>query len=201
MKTYVGGTAVDSDLIAGGATGSFDQALGFVSADETIYIAICPNGSRVSDQFTGLDFNLVRLPTAGQPIDNILGTVSTDGSLITYDPGSAFNGLAAGQTVDETITYTIRDLTSTLDYDGGTALFTAGQTITSGSGGSATIVAVNGDATSGTLRLKDITGTFADNDTLTGGGGGSARLDGVSCAVCSPPPSVRSCWGAARWRR
>lgn len=185
IETAVETTAVASTPVAGGASGSFDQLLGFANANDTIYIAICPNGSRVSDYFSGLDFDLVKLPSAESQLNDILGTVSTDGSTITYDPGTAFDGLAAGQTVDETITYTIRDLSSSLDYDGGTAAFTVGQTLTSSSGGTAEILSINGDATSGTLRLGVITGTIADNDTLSDGSGGAAVANGAPIASTS----------------
>ncbi|BCX46797.1 hypothetical protein HAHE_07050 [Haloferula helveola] len=185
VETLVGSTPVATTPVAGGGSGNFDQLLGFVNADDTIYIAIGPDGSRASDYFSNLDFTLVKLPSAESQLDDILGTVSTDGSTITYDPAGAFTGLAAGQTVDETITYTIRDLSSELDYDGGTVAFNVGQTLTSSSGGSATILAVDGDATSGTLRLGVITGTINDNDTLTGSGGGSALANGTPVASTS----------------
>ena len=185
IETAVETTAIGSTPVAGGASGNFDQLLGFANANDTIYIAVCPNGSRFSDAFENFDFELVKLPSAESQLNDILGTVSTDGSTITYDPGTAFDGLAAGQTVDETITYTIRDLSSSLDYDGGTVAFTVGQTLTSSSGGSAEILSINGDATSGTLRLGVITGTIADNDTLSDGSGGAAVANGAPIASTS----------------
>ncbi|GAA5479049.1 LamG-like jellyroll fold domain-containing protein [Haloferula helveola] len=185
VETLVGPAAINSTPVAGGATASFDQLLGFANADDTIYIAISPSGSRSSDYFADLDFTIVKLPSADSQLNDILGTVTTDGSTITYDPGTVFNGLAAGQTVDETITYTIRDLSSTLDYDGGTVAFAVGQTVTSSSGGSAEILSISGDATSGTLRLGVISGTINDNDTLAGGGGGAALANGTPVASTS----------------
>lgn len=55
-----------------------------------------------------------------------------------------------------------------LGYDGGTAIFTAGATLTGDtSNAEATIVQVIGNATSGTLYLKGITGVFTDNEPLS----------------------------------
>ena len=52
-------------------------------------------------------------------------------------------------------------------YDGGTGDFTVGQVCTSSSGGTGTIVAVNGTTSNGTLVLTGQSGTFNNNDTLT----------------------------------
>lgn len=72
---------------------------------------------------------------------------------------------------------------TTLAYDGGTVIHTAGSTLTGGtSGTTATIAQVIGDATSGVLYLTDITGTgFEDDETLTDDGGtpGASVANGV----------------------
>lgn len=69
----------------------------------------------------------------------------------------------------------------TLAYDAGTVSFTAGETLTGGtSGATATIVAVDGDETSGTLIIHTVSGgPFTDNETITDGAGGSADADGT----------------------
>ena len=69
---------------------------------------------------------------------------------------------------------------STLAYDGQTANFTAGQTLTGGtSGATALIVADSDSGTTGTLTLHDIVGTFENNETITDGAGGSATANGT----------------------
>lgn len=60
----------------------------------------------------------------------------------------------------------------TMLYDGGTGgAPVVGETVTDGgTGATGIITAVSGDATSGRLWLRNITGTFADNGSLTTGG-------------------------------
>lgn len=70
----------------------------------------------------------------------------------------------------------------TLGYDGGTAAFTAGKTLTGGtSDATAVIVSVTGTAVSGTLSLHTITGTFANDEPITDNGTvpGAAVVNGV----------------------
>ena len=68
-----------------------------------------------------------------------------------------------------------------LEYDGGTALFARDEVVTGGtSTATATVLRVVGDATSGTLYLKSITGTFDDDETLTGDVLGDADVNGVA---------------------
>lgn len=70
-----------------------------------------------------------------------------------------------------------------LSYDGGSAIFNEGATLTGGtSGTTATILQVIGDATSGVLYLSGITGAgFDDDETLSDDGGtpGAAVADGT----------------------
>lgn len=71
---------------------------------------------------------------------------------------------------------------SKLNYDAGTADFTAGQTVTGGtSGATATIYKVVPSVTAGegTLWVTGITGTFVNNEILTDGAGGSATANGT----------------------
>lgn len=70
-----------------------------------------------------------------------------------------------------------------LDYDGGTAIFNEGSTLTGAtSTATANIVQIIGDATSGTLYLNDVTGgPFQDDEVLSDDGGtpGAAVANGI----------------------
>jgi len=71
-----------------------------------------------------------------------------------------------------------------LDYDGGSVAFARGETVTGAGGASATIIAVNGDATSGTLYIGTVTsGPFNDDEVLTGSIAGAAVADGADAAL------------------
>lgn len=81
----------------------------------------------------------------------------------------------------------------TLDFDAGTAAFTAGETLTGGtSGATATIERVVkmsgswGSTAAGYLVLSGITGTFQNNETITDGASGSATADGTQAAITLP---------------
>ena len=78
-------------------------------------------------------------------------------------------------------TATVRRLVQTysLKYKSGTAVFTAGKTLT-GTTGTATILST-GSAASGTLVIYNITGTFTDGTALTDDGTipGAALCDGT----------------------
>jgi len=74
----------------------------------------------------------------------------------------------------------------TLSYDGGTAAFTAGKTLTGAtSHATATILTLTGNATAGTLYIHSITGTFQNNEPLSDNGTvpGAALADGVAVAA------------------
>lgn len=72
----------------------------------------------------------------------------------------------------------------TLAYDGGTAVFSIGQTITGGtSGATGHIVSIDGDEISGTLVIDTLSGTFQDNEALTDGAGGAAVANGTQTAA------------------
>jgi len=66
-----------------------------------------------------------------------------------------------------------------LAYDGGTVLFTAGQTVTGAGGANGKIAFVDGVIASGTLYLVDVTGTFVDGEVITDGAGGAAKANGT----------------------
>jgi hypothetical protein len=72
-------------------------------------------------------------------------------------------------------------------YDGGTAAFTVGETLTGGtSTATGTIASVQGDTTSGTLWLTGVSGTFQDDEAITSAAGAAvadgADADGSSVA-------------------
>ena len=69
-----------------------------------------------------------------------------------------------------------------LDYDGGTAIFNVGKTVTGAdSGHTATIYAIVGDAVSGVLLLNGASGIFQDNEVITDNDAspGAAVADGT----------------------
>ncbi len=66
-----------------------------------------------------------------------------------------------------------------LPYDGGTAAFVPGETV-SGATGVGIVMSVDGDATSGTLTIILITPGFVDNESISGSGSGSATVNSSS---------------------
>ncbi len=76
-----------------------------------------------------------------------------------------------------------------LSYDSGTSIFHAGATLTGqASGATAVIKWVDGDAVSGTLALKQLSGTFSDNETIhdNKNPAGSALANGVETQTSKP---------------
>lgn len=69
----------------------------------------------------------------------------------------------------------------TLGYDGGTAVFTAGKTLTGATSHATAIIVSTGAAASGTLTLHTITGTFQNDEVITDNNGtpGAAVVNGV----------------------
>jgi autotransporter-associated beta strand protein/VCBS repeat-containing protein len=91
------------------------------------------------------------------------GTVTTDGSTISYDPGGAFNYLAAGETATDTFTYAISD------GDGGTSSATVTVTI-NGANDGPLVTVDNGSMTVNETQTAINSGTFSDfdsSDTVT----------------------------------
>lgn len=69
----------------------------------------------------------------------------------------------------------------TLPYDTGTGLFVVGETIAGAGGATGRVVAVNGDATSGTLTIvRTNTTVFVADEVLTGGTLGAAAVNSVT---------------------
>lgn len=103
----------------------------------------------------------------------------------------ALNGDDAAQLYDGSAFSQVDDATHTLDYDAETGTFTAGLTLTGGtSSATATIVEVIDNGTTGTLRLKSVSGTFQDNETITDSSTGSADADGTQVAVTATVTGV-----------
>ena len=86
----------------------FDCELGYLNAGDTVYVGIGPYISRGSDSFS-LDYSIVRLPGPSAKVSSAAGTLLTDGSSLTFTPGSGYDALAAGQSYTETLTYTVLD--------------------------------------------------------------------------------------------
>ncbi|NNM29157.1 MAG: hypothetical protein HKO57_06525, partial [Akkermansiaceae bacterium] len=111
VAVVIDGAVTTLALVPGGGTASFDAELGEITAGSKLAIAIGPNGSRASDTFSNLAFDIVKLPSAQATLINSAGlfSVSADGKNIIYDPNGQFMALATGQTTTETITYTVTD--------------------------------------------------------------------------------------------
>ena len=74
-----------------------------------------------------------------------------------------------------------------LDYDGGTAAFNAGATLTGDTSGATAVVKwFSGDTASGTLVLKELSGTFQDGELITDDDGGSASASGGENMTSKP---------------
>ena len=80
--------------------------------------------------------------------------------------------------------------TQKLKYDGQTANFTVGETVTGGTSGATGIVVRDHDAgTSGNLILKSVSGVFVDNETLTGSSTGAAVANGAAVVAYLTMPA------------
>ena len=73
---------------------------------------------------------------------------------------------------------------SLLPYDGGTVLFVVGETVTGAAGATGAVLAVTGDATTGTLTIATTNAiAFVDDETLTGDAAGAADVNSATGAV------------------
>lgn len=70
----------------------------------------------------------------------------------------------------------------TLAYDAGTDIFVEGEVV-SGATGEGVVLAVTGDATSGTLTIALTTAGFVDDESITGDGSGSATVNSATGEV------------------
>jgi len=113
---YVNDVLVNTVRVGLGTTGEFDTNLGQLSAGDTVYVGVGPISNAGSDTFNW-DFEIVALPGTNSPINDTLGTVTTDGTNITYNPNGQFEKLAIGQSAFETFVYTVNDGTNTSSAD------------------------------------------------------------------------------------
>ena len=112
------------------------------------------------------------------PAATVDGQTSGDYSVAPFETAGlgfvwALNGTDLPRLYDGTTWHQIFSTeTYGLAYDGGTVLFSVGATVTGGTSGATGVVAkVVGNATSGTLHIRSVTGTFQNDENLTGGGG------------------------------
>lgn len=122
---------------------------------------------------------------AGRTTD---GTATKAWSTGTLDPGEVvfIEAIAIGNSRNSAARGVYRRMGkyvragSVLSFDNQTSNFTLGQTVTGGTSGATGLIMAQTDAgTTGTLTLRELTGTFQDNETITDGGGGSAQVNGV----------------------
>jgi VCBS repeat-containing protein len=86
----------------------FNCELGYLAAGDTIYVGIGPYLNRGSDGFS-LDYSIVKLAGPDARVSGALGTLTTDGSSLTFTPNAAYEALAVGQSYTESLTYTVLD--------------------------------------------------------------------------------------------
>ena len=74
-----------------------------------------------------------------------------------------------------------------INYNSGTAAFTAGATLTGQTSGATGVIKwLTGDSAAGTLTLKKVSGTFQDGETITDDKGGSASAHGTTTMTSKP---------------
>ncbi len=86
----------------------FNCELGYLEAGDTIYVGFGAYLSRGNDGFN-FDYSIVKLPGAGAQVPDSIGTLTTDGTTLTFNPGTGYRTLAAGESIFETLTYTVLD--------------------------------------------------------------------------------------------
>ena len=74
-----------------------------------------------------------------------------------------------------------------LNYESGTSDFTMGATLTGATSGATGVIKwFSGDTASGTLTLKEVSGTFHNGETITDDEGGSASANGTEIMTSEP---------------
>ena len=128
-------------------------------------------GYAIAEGYTSGQWSTIQFATTGGIF--LIGVNGTDEGFI-YDGTDIYPFIAGG--------------VWSLAFDAETDAFTVGDDITGGtSGATATVVRVTSDGSSGTLLLRDITGTFADNEVITGLLSGSADVDGTQQSAAPGP--------------
>ena len=96
----------------------------------------------------------------------------------------ADSGVTKDQTTGEVTAWTDNSGSRSLAYDGGTAVFVVGLTVTGGtSGATGTVLNIGAAEAAGTLVLTDVRGTFVDNEAITDSGTGAAVVNGTASAL------------------
>ena len=127
------------------------------------------------------------LSIAGVNTTNTLGTVTTDGATVSYDPGSAFDHLAPGETATDTFMYTVSDGNGAVNTETVTVTVNgAGEvstTLTADFDGSADGFTYVDNAFNGTANPAYADGTQSDGALhVTLGGVDDADVYGISGA-------------------
>lgn len=163
-----GGSRKYATVSTGACTSLFSYIVGttetFFAADAnnifditTIADADVIPSAAVSSQTSGY-YSTVQMGTTG---GDFLYAVNGDDSALLYD-GTDFYAIDANDIVD-------------IAYDAETGNFTAGLVLTGGtSSATGTILSVTDAGTTGTLRVRETSGTFQDNETITDTSTGSA---------------------------
>jgi hypothetical protein len=74
-----------------------------------------------------------------------------------------------------------------LDYDNGTSAFSEGAIVTGQTSGATGVIKwFDGDAATGTLTLKEVSGTFQDEEMITDNNDGSALVEGEATMTSKP---------------
>lgn len=96
----------------------------------------------------------------------------------------ADSGVTYDKSTKEVTAWTNQATSIALAYDGGTAVFAVGLTVTGGtSGATGTVLNIGAAEASGTLVLTDVRGTFVDNEAITDSATGAAVVNGSPAAL------------------
>lgn len=96
----------------------------------------------------------------------------------------AAQGVTKDSTTKEVTAWTNLANSRAVAYDGGSAVFAVGLTVTGGTSGATGVVLNIGAAeASGTLVLTDVRGTFVDNEAITDSATGAAVVNGSPAAL------------------
>ncbi|MEY4956504.1 MAG: hypothetical protein RL409_761 [Gemmatimonadota bacterium] len=141
------------------------------SAD-TLSITATTTPSKYSAVLTATEFTdtgIVNLPTQ---IPHCLLWLKAD------------TGVTKDQASGEVTAWVDQSGSRALAYDGGTAVFAVGLTVTGGtSGATGTVLNIGAAEAAGTLVLTDVRGTFIDNEAITDSGTGAAVVNGTASAL------------------
>jgi hypothetical protein len=155
-----------------------------------VLFADCTEDNDVTISGTGTRVTRVRKINGDWPTTSGITTNNTATKAWSYNVAPGQVGVVratvigvARNTADYSVFNLMRSFRrpgSTLAFDGQTANFSLGDTITGvTSGATARLIAQTDAGATGTLTLKDIDGAFIDNETMTSNTGGSAVVNGT----------------------